>query len=73
MAMGDSGGWTSGGAEGEGFLVRGWDAAKIRVKKTGAGSGGKLERDVGGYGHASGSSRTEQTRMEWRSGREVRV
>jgi hypothetical protein len=60
MAVGDSSGSTSGGAEWADRLVRRWDAAKIRVKKTEAGD--MRARRV-----------TGQARMEWNSGHEVRV
>ena len=64
IAVGDSGGCSSGGAEGEDCVVRGQDAAKIHESKNrssfwwGAGS------RVGGYRHASVSSRIGQARME---------
>jgi len=67
----DSGGCSSGGAEGEDCLVRGQDAAKIHESKNrssfwwGAGS------RVGGYKDANASSRTGQAGMAWNSGRRL--
>ena len=57
MAVGDSGGHTSGDAERGEFSVHRWAARGM----------------VGGYGHANASNRTGRARMEWYSQREVRV
>jgi len=60
MAVNDSGGCISSGAQGKVCLVRGWDAAKIHVNKKKHGfwwdAGG-----IGGYGCANVSIKSDWT------------
>jgi len=71
IAVGNSGGCSSGGAEGEDCLVRGQDVVKIHESKNRSGFWCGAGSRVGGYRHASMSSRIGQARMERNSRRRL--
>ena len=73
VAVDNSGGCGSGGAEGEDYLVRGWDAAKSHKSKNRSGFYWGVGGRARGYGHASASSRFGQARMVCNSGQDARV